>query len=85
MDRRKAGAPPVDNTLLDGELVEDADPDGKSSQRMRYLAYDACCVCGACCTAQPLTHRLMLARREVLAPRYAAAAAAAAAAAVADW
>ena len=70
---RKAGTPLVDNTLLDGELVEDAAPDGKSDQRMRYLAYDACCVCGACVTAQPLTHRLMLARREVLAPRYAAA------------
>lgn len=77
---RKPGAPPVDNTLLDGELVEDAEPDGKSSPRMRYLAYDACCVCGACCTAEPLTHRLMRARREVLAPRYALAASAAAAA-----
>ena len=81
---RKPGAPPVDNTLLDGELVEDADPDGKSSQRLRYLAYDACCVCGACCMAEPLTHRLMRARREVLAPRYALAAAAAAAAEEAD-
>eukprot|EP00320_Phaeocystis_rex_P014593 CAMPEP_0119084168 /NCGR_PEP_ID=MMETSP1178-20130426/128577_1 /TAXON_ID=33656 /ORGANISM="unid sp, Strain CCMP2000" /LENGTH=181 /DNA_ID=CAMNT_0007067109 /DNA_START=18 /DNA_END=560 /DNA_ORIENTATION=+ len=70
---RKAGAPPVDNTLLDGELVEDAAPDGKSAQRLRYLAYDACCVCNATVTSHPLTHRLMMARREVLAPRYAAA------------
>ena len=57
---RKPGAPPVDNTLLDGELVEDADPDGKSSQRLRYLAYDACCVCGARCTARTLTRTLSL-------------------------
>ena len=40
-------APAVDKTLLDGELIEDAGPDGTSDLRLRYLAYDACSVCGA--------------------------------------
>ena len=70
---RKPGAPAVDKTLLDGELIEDAGPDGASDLRLRYLAYDACCVCGATVLAEPLTTRLMAARREVLGPRYEAA------------
>ena len=69
---RKPGEPPLDSTLLDGELVEDERQDS-GPRRLRYLVHDACCVCGAALTTEPLTARLMAARREVLAARFAAA------------
>ena len=69
---RKPGEPPHD-TLLDGELVECQAADS-GGPRLRFLVHDACCVCGALLTAEPLTTRLMAARREVLTARYAAAA-----------
>ena len=69
---RKPGEPPLD-TLLDGELVE-CQGAGNGGPRLRFLVYDACCVCGATLTSEPLTVRLMAVRREVLTARYAAAA-----------
>ena len=69
---RKPGEPPLD-TLLDGELVE-CQGTGGGGPRLRFLVYDACCVCGAALTAEPLPVRLMAARREVLTARYAAGA-----------
>lgn len=61
----------VDKTLLDGELIIDDAEDG--GMRHRFLAYDACCVNGRNLMEQPLPVRLMLLRREVLAPRFEAA------------
>ena len=88
---------PLDETLLDGELVIDTasstgakkrrrsgDGDGDeevsdegdapsaaTTPRLRYLAYDACCVGGRKCCGDPLHLRLLLLRRDVLGPRYA--------------
>ena len=62
----------LERTLLDGELVIDKDAvDG--SLRHRFLVYDACCVDGRNLLSEPLPTRLMVMRREVLAPRFAAA------------
>ena len=69
---RKPGEPPLDSTLLDGELVEDERQDS-GPRRLRYLVHDACCVSGVALTTESLTARLMAARREVLAARFAAA------------
>ena len=60
-----------DRTLLDGELIVDDAADG--GLRHRFLAYDACCVHGRNVLPEPLPIRLMLLRREVLGPRFAAA------------
>jgi len=74
----------LDATLLDGELVLDTvgpgakkrprdDADGAeaaSEPRLRYLAYDACCVGGRKCCDESLRVRLMLLRRDVLSPRF---------------
>ena len=40
---------------------------------IRFLAYDACCVQGRVCLADPLPKRLLKLRRDVLAPRFKAA------------
>ena len=66
---RVRGEPPVDKTLLDGELVEDTTPEGP---KLRYLVYDACAVGGELVAGAPLPKRLGRARLEVLAPRFAA-------------
>ena len=69
-----AEAPPLDRTLVDGELVEDERKaaDGSVERRLRYLVYDATCVCGRSLMREPLPLRLMAVRREVLGPRFAA-------------
>jgi len=64
----------LDETLLDGELVLDdvLGPSG-ATEKLRYLAYDACCVRGKPLMELELRHRLLWCRREVLGPRYRAA------------
>lgn len=74
---RQSSETPLDNTVLDGELVIDEPrggaPPGQSEPRLRFLAYDSCSVSGKALLDEPLPIRLMQLRREVLNPRYASA------------
>jgi len=76
----RGGGAPLDETLLDGELVLDAVRRGteegtiETRRSLRYLAYDACAVSGTWLMDKPLPLRLLALQREVLGPRYEAGA-----------